>query len=293
MSKKPTSKPRQKRATPANSTKAQHPPTPKVVSEEEKAFREALAKLEPRPQKFVRFYLQEPNATKAAIRAGYSEKTARQMGSENLSKPDIAEAIELGFQRIMGKNEVRARTAEVAAGSMEDFLSIERVQYLEPEFMEPEEAIDLINDTIADLSEELDSCNEDRADWIGKEIKRLRRQEKKCIRAIERAEEAEMEEAEGGSKRKGSRSGEVLVDLTWKERVVTRLDMEKAQQAGKLHLIKKLKETKFGIEIELHDAAEARMLLGKYYKLWGDRLALENADGPPIKFIVGVPEGAL
>ncbi|ERP98780.1 hypothetical protein Q669_00550 [Labrenzia sp. C1B10] len=33
------------------------------------------------------------NATQAAIRAGYSEKTAQQMGAENLSKPVVAEAI--------------------------------------------------------------------------------------------------------------------------------------------------------------------------------------------------------
>lgn len=34
------------------------------------------------------------NATKAAIYAGYSEKTAKEIGSQNLSKPDIAEAID-------------------------------------------------------------------------------------------------------------------------------------------------------------------------------------------------------
>ena len=33
------------------------------------------------------------NATQAAIRAGYSEKTASEMGYENLSKPQIADAI--------------------------------------------------------------------------------------------------------------------------------------------------------------------------------------------------------
>lgn len=42
---------------------------------------------------FCREYLVDLNATKAAIRAGYSEKTARQMGSENLSKPDVQEFI--------------------------------------------------------------------------------------------------------------------------------------------------------------------------------------------------------
>ena len=44
-------------------------------------------------QRFVEEYLTDLNATQAAIRGGYSEKTARQVASENLSKPDIADAI--------------------------------------------------------------------------------------------------------------------------------------------------------------------------------------------------------
>lgn len=42
---------------------------------------------------FCREYLIDLNATQAAIRAGYSEKTARKIGSENLTKPDIAQRI--------------------------------------------------------------------------------------------------------------------------------------------------------------------------------------------------------
>lgn len=38
-------------------------------------------------------YLVDLNATQAAIRAGYSEDTARSMGCENLTKPDIQERI--------------------------------------------------------------------------------------------------------------------------------------------------------------------------------------------------------
>ncbi|WP_241123054.1 terminase small subunit [Achromobacter xylosoxidans] len=45
-------------------------------------------------RRFVDEYLVDLNATQAAIRAGYSEKTAYSIGNENLSKPDIAEAIQ-------------------------------------------------------------------------------------------------------------------------------------------------------------------------------------------------------
>jgi phage terminase small subunit len=44
-------------------------------------------------QRFVEEYLIDLNATQAAIRAGYSPDTARQIACENLTKPDIAAAV--------------------------------------------------------------------------------------------------------------------------------------------------------------------------------------------------------
>jgi len=52
-----------------------------------------MPKLEGKQDKFCEEYLIDLNATQAAIRAGYSEKTARQIGSQNLSKLDIQQAI--------------------------------------------------------------------------------------------------------------------------------------------------------------------------------------------------------
>lgn len=45
--------------------------------------------LTPRQRKFCDEYLISGNATDAAIKAGYSAKTAKQMASENLAKPDL------------------------------------------------------------------------------------------------------------------------------------------------------------------------------------------------------------
>ncbi len=50
-------------------------------------------KLRPKQQRFVEEYLIDFNATAAAIRAGYSEKTAGSIGAENLTKPEIQQAI--------------------------------------------------------------------------------------------------------------------------------------------------------------------------------------------------------
>lgn len=51
-------------------------------------------KLTVKQQRFIAEYLVDYNGTQAAIRAGYPAGTARQIASENLSKPDIAAAIE-------------------------------------------------------------------------------------------------------------------------------------------------------------------------------------------------------
>lgn len=51
---------------------------------------------------FCHEYLIDFNATQAAIRAGYSEKSARQIGSENLTKPYIKEYIELEKKKVLG-----------------------------------------------------------------------------------------------------------------------------------------------------------------------------------------------
>lgn len=50
-------------------------------------------KLTPKQAAFVEQYLVDLNATQAAIRAGYSRRSARAIGQENLTKPDVQAAI--------------------------------------------------------------------------------------------------------------------------------------------------------------------------------------------------------
>ena len=57
-------------------------------------------KLTAKQRRFVEEYMIDKNATQAAIRAGYSEKTAQVIGSENLSKPIIAVEIESGLAKL-------------------------------------------------------------------------------------------------------------------------------------------------------------------------------------------------
>ena len=69
-----------------------------------------MAGLNARQTRFVDEYIRGGNATKAAKLAGYSERTARQMGSENLSKPDII--AEIDARRVLiAKGELLASEA--------------------------------------------------------------------------------------------------------------------------------------------------------------------------------------
>lgn len=60
----------------------------------EKSTSKGVVKLTNKQKRFIEEYLIDLNATQAAIRAGYSEKTAYSIGEENLKKPDIKRAIE-------------------------------------------------------------------------------------------------------------------------------------------------------------------------------------------------------
>lgn len=54
-------------------------------------------------KRFIDEYLVDLNATQAAIRAGYSPKTARAVGSENLTKPVIVDEIKARLDGITQK----------------------------------------------------------------------------------------------------------------------------------------------------------------------------------------------
>lgn len=150
-------------------------------------------RLRAKQRAFAIEYVIDFNATQAAIRAGYSEKTARQIGYENLTKPDIKAEIERHLEmRKMQAEEVLVRLAEHGRADMADF--------------------------------------------------------------------ADIDEATGG----------------WT------LNLAKAKQAGKTHLIKKLRPNKYGTEIELHSVDAALTLLGKHHKLFTERIEVVDWEAQAI-----------
>lgn len=79
--------------------------------------------LTPKQQRFADEYIKDPNATQAAIRAGYSKATATQMGAENLRKPYLAKYIEKRLQeisdaKVMDAKEVLETLTRIARGQI-------------------------------------------------------------------------------------------------------------------------------------------------------------------------------
>jgi hypothetical protein len=86
--------------------------------------------LTPKQKRFVAEYQKDQNATQAAIRAGYSKNTARVTGPENLSKPDIAAAINGKAEKHLEKVDVSAERileelATIAFSNIRDYVEFD------------------------------------------------------------------------------------------------------------------------------------------------------------------------
>jgi len=92
-----------------------------------------MAKLTAKQRRFCEEYLVDLNATQAAIRAGYSEKTARFIANENLTKPYIQSRIQKLMEdrsRRTGvtQDKVIQELAKVAFADIFNYLKVENNQ---------------------------------------------------------------------------------------------------------------------------------------------------------------------
>lgn len=67
-----------------------------------------MPKLTAKQQMFVKEYLIDLNATQAAIRAGYSKDTAKEIGYENLTKLHIVKEIQEALDKRSERTEIDA-----------------------------------------------------------------------------------------------------------------------------------------------------------------------------------------
>ncbi|MCD5515769.1 terminase small subunit [Lactobacillus delbrueckii subsp. lactis] len=85
----------------------------------------AVLKLTIKQKKFADEYIRLGNSTQAAIKAGYSQKTARQIGADNLSKVYIREYINkkmdaLDKEKTMQIKEIMEELTSIARGELKE-----------------------------------------------------------------------------------------------------------------------------------------------------------------------------
>ena len=88
-----------------------------------------MAKLTPKQERFVDEYLVDLNATAAAKRAGYSEKSASRIAIELLNKTHVSAAIQARRDKLRGKLEISQEAvlqelASIAFANGTDFVTV-------------------------------------------------------------------------------------------------------------------------------------------------------------------------
>ena len=105
-------------------------------------------KLTPKQAAFVQEYLKDLNATQAAIRAGFSAKTAEWIGPQVLGKSHVADAI---------AEAIKAREARTQITQDRVLREFARIAFLDPRALfddngSPRRIVDLDDDTAAAVS---------------------------------------------------------------------------------------------------------------------------------------------
>ena len=90
-----------------------------------------VVKLTEKQKRFADEYIISGNATQAAIKAGYSKKTAGRIAGQNLKKLEVSEYIEaklkeIDDKRFLNMEEALAITAAIARGEPQKFVTVEQ-----------------------------------------------------------------------------------------------------------------------------------------------------------------------
>jgi len=116
--------------------------------------------LTPKQERFVAQYLIDLNATQAAIRAGYSEKTATEQGSRLLTNVKVQEAIAKGQNKTAAKLEITKERiveelAKIGFSNMLDYMraGTDGDPYLDFSNLTREQAAALAEVTVEDFKD--------------------------------------------------------------------------------------------------------------------------------------------
>jgi phage terminase small subunit len=235
-----------------------------VIPQQESEHPGATMKLTPKQQRFVDEYLIDLNATKAAIRAGYSAHRANAIGYENLTKPYIAAAIEQEMKARTERTEITQdmvlrRYWEIATANPNELVQFRRVccrhcfgkdhayQWVDAAEYERAMAHELRQ------AEEEDRAANLPSDEGGYGFDRTLRPHPKCPKC------------------QGEGFGEVFANDT--------RDVSPAALA----LYAGVKQTKEGFEVKLNDQVAALRDVARHLNMFKEKVELTGKDGGPLE----------
>lgn len=218
---------------------------------------ETEVKFTPKEQKFIEEYVKCLNATQSAIKAGYSKTSARQIGSENLSKPYIREKIDELIKSA-------SMTAEETKKIISDIATANLTNYLKPVKVERREKVEKrLQELIDELREQIDFEDEYalEVNLVKKELENHMKAQEGRRRQIIRYK---LELKKNPDAFRIVDGPTELVDDVELDLVALAADKEGAR-------IKSLKHGKYGIEVDLADSANMITNMGRVHSLFVDK----------------------
>lgn len=187
----------------------------------------ATGKLTVKQRRFIDEYLTDLNATQAAIRAGYSKRTARQQGALNMANAAIGAAIAEAMEK---RSERTAITADAVLARFWDIATAD-----------PNEIVSVrVGKCGSCYGGESDNAHPD--------------------------EKCEACDGEGVS-------GLVIADT-------------KSLKGAARKLYAGAKQTKFGVEVQLHDQMKALENVARHLGMFNDKLTLKGDPENPLKMLI-------
>lgn len=205
-------------------------------------------------QRFVAEYCRDCNATQAAIRAGYSERSAKEIGYENLTKLHIRSAVDARLKSLsMEAAEVTKRIADIASGNINDYYTVREVEHT-PRVRKH------LSTIIMHLREEME-FEERYAQRVGMADEELASHQKAQARRERQIIRYEME-------LERNPLATLYVDGEPTVKQVAELDMVKLVQDTERGRVKSIKPGEFGLAVELYPADAALDKLARMHGLY-------------------------
>ncbi|RZJ92465.1 MAG: terminase small subunit [Chryseobacterium sp.] len=223
---------------------------------------EEVIELTTKQLRFIEEYMVDFNATAAAKRAGYSSNTARAIGHENLTKPNIKSEIELRIKSLqLGAEETKKLFSDISKGNANKYLKIVKKEFT-PKIKKP------LQELIDEIRYEMDFEDEYaiQADLKKKELEAHEDSQKRRRRSIIRYK---LELKRNPDAFRVVDGETVLIDSTEFDLVALANDKE----AGR---IKSYKMTKDGPQVELYSADGALANLARIHGLFVDKSIVDN-----------------